>query len=86
MRFGSYSISWALPIPSQPMWQIVVDMIVIGGHAVGRGDGPRFADMIIRAAVAHDGHRLHRKQHRESLPPLSQIEHTHDADREPTET
>src|SRR5437762_4983476 len=47
---------------------LVRERVVVGGHAVGRGDGPQRADEFIRARIAHDADRLHRQQHGEGLP------------------
>src|SRR5580704_14459943 len=49
---------------------LVRERVVVGGHAVGRGDGAQRADIVVGARVAHHAHGLDRKQHREGLPDL----------------
>ena len=44
--------------------------VVVGGHAVGRGDGAQRAHVIVGARVAHDADGVHRQQHGERLPDL----------------
>ena len=46
----------------------MVEFIIIGGHAVNRGNGAQGANEIIGAGVAHDAHGLNRQKHREGLP------------------
>src|SRR5437868_13652611 len=48
--------------------EIVVEVEVIGGHAVGRCHGAQRTDKIIGAIVAHDADRLNGEEHREGLP------------------
>jgi GMP synthase (glutamine-hydrolysing) len=46
----------------------MVEGEVIGGHAVGRGDGAQRAGLVIGAAVAHHAHGAHRQEDGEGLP------------------
>src|SRR6185295_5991463 len=39
----------------------------VGGHEVVGGHGAQRADVLVRPAVSHDAHRLHRQQDDESL-------------------
>src|SRR5262249_41063034 len=47
-----------------------VELVEVGGHAVGGGDGAQAHDVVIRAAVSHYADGLHREQHGKSLPDL----------------
>ena len=46
------------------------EVVIVGGHAVGRGDGAQRADEIVGARIAHHADRAHRQQHGEGLPDL----------------
>jgi nucleoside phosphorylase len=48
--------------------ELVGERVVVGGHAVGRGDGAQRTDIVIGAPVAHHAHGLDRQQHGEGLP------------------
>src|SRR5262249_41412814 len=39
----------------------VVERVVVGGHAVGRGDGAQRAGLVVGAPVAHHTHSPHRQ-------------------------
>ena len=44
------------------------EVVIVGGHAVGRGDGAQRADIVVGARVAHHADGAHRQQHGEGLP------------------
>src|SRR6478672_11342317 len=54
--------------PRRVAEKVVGEIVVVGGHAVGRGDGAKRAYIVVGARIAHDADGAHREQHGESLP------------------
>src|SRR5207344_3596567 len=45
--------------------KIVGEVVIVGGHAVGGGDGAQRAHIVVGARIAHDADGAHREQHSE---------------------
>ena len=48
--------------------EVVGERVIVGSHAVGRGNGAERADMVVGAVIAHHADGADREQNREGLP------------------